>query len=698
VSFGSAALLTQEGTQHKIQHIQVRACALLQGPNRHAAGPVLEALIDFGNLGDYKTRMVPAVTILAGWIAALYADNAKHTVRFEQHKPRGSNCAELVAALASELQCWLGYSSAFTRVHPTATPTTYEFVVACEVPSVTRAVLDFAIAMTSAALWNTPFDFHHESSALFALAQKHCRPDEVSKALVAAAIARHIPVMRVDADAPVLQLGYGIHQKRVVATDMGLNSSVAAQIVQTRSLTYSILRGIGLPVPDSAVVFSAPEAWAAAKRIGTPVRTSPNRLTGQNGGNAENRENAVNGGLCYEANVCAGFGLARVYGEDVIIERDYGGKAYRLLVVDGHMVAALLHSAETFTDVTDAVHPATARLAVLAAHALGLVVSGIDIHCADIAQPLEAQPLEAQNGVIAGVSAAPDLAQHLHPTQGKPRDARIVAAILDLLYPSTAPTQIPLLAVTGASGTTVIAHLLRTMYTLAHWTVGTASRDGVSIGEHGVRSDDASNVRGAHTVLRHPHTEAAVLEIAPESVLHEWLAFAECKIGIVARVRGEASEGTGLLDERAALFRVLIQTVDDAAVLNADDPHAVKLATSAAARVLFFSARPANPVILAHLAKGETCVTIEDQMIVIASREECIPVAKLTDIAFTQQDQGKALIAVENALAATAAAYAAGFAPEMIAHALTTFPLELPPYIAITSPMIASYSPYNEGL
>ncbi len=150
-----------------------------------------------------------------------------------------------------------------------------------------------------------------------------------------------------------------------------------------------------------------------------------------------------------------------------------------------------------------------------------------------------------------------------------------------------------------------------------------------------------------------------------------------------------------MLDERAALFRVLVQTVNEAAVLNADDPHAVRLASSAAAHVLFFSTRPANPVILAHLAKGETCVIVEDQMIVIASRKERNPVAKLADIAFTQQ--GKNSAAVENALAATAAAHAAGFAPEMIGHVLAAYPPELPSQIAIAPPVIASYSYRKEG-
>ncbi len=514
-----------EGTQHKTEYIQVCACSVLQGPNRHAAGPVLEALLDFGSPGDYQARVVPAATILTGWIAALYADDTKHAARFRQHNPATMNGAELVAALIGELQRWLGYSPAFTRVHATATPMTYELVIACEEGALAQAVLECALAMAAAALWNTPFDFHRETAALFAIVQKQ-RSGEVLKALVGAAKARHIPVMRLDPNVPALQLGYGIHQKRVLASEMGLNSAVAAQIVQTRSLTYSVLRGIGLPVPESAVVSSATDAWAAAKRIGTPVRTSPNHVTGQNRGNAEN---GVNAGLRYEANVCVGFDLARVYCEEVIIERDCGGKAYHLLVVDGHMVAALLRSGETITDVTDAVHPDTARLVVLAAHAIGLVVSGVDIRCADIAEPFD-----AQNGVIAGVSAAPDLAQFMQPAQDKPRD--IVTPILDLLYPATAPTQIPLLAVSGASGTTAITHLLRTMYTMARWTVGTASRDGVTIGEHTVRSEDASNVRGAHTVLRHPHTEAAILEIAPQSILREGLVDYRCKVEGALRV------------------------------------------------------------------------------------------------------------------------------------------------------------------
>jgi len=73
----------------------------------------------------------------------------------------------------------------------------------------------------------------------------------------------------------------------------------------------------------------------------------------------------------------------------------------------------------------------------------------------------------------------------------------------------------------------------------------------------------------------------------------------------------------------------------------------------------------------AHLAEGEAGVYVEDDRIVVADGKQVMEVVELSRVEFTVD--GKIEFQVMNALAATAAAWAAGLNPAMIARALTTF-------------------------
>ncbi|MCP2835026.1 hypothetical protein NK896_24170, partial [Salmonella enterica subsp. enterica serovar Typhimurium] len=67
-------------------------------------------------------------------------------------------------------------------------------------------------------------------------------------------------------------------------------------------------------------------------------------------------------------------------------------------------------------DVTDQVHPDTARLVALAARVVGLDIAGIDLMVEDIRRPLR-----EQGGAIVEVNAGPGLLMHLKPAEGQPR-------------------------------------------------------------------------------------------------------------------------------------------------------------------------------------------------------------------------------------------------------------------------------------
>src|SRR6185369_10521354 len=87
---------------------------------------------------------------------------------------------------------------------------------------------------------------------------------------------------------------------------------------------------------------------------------------------------------------------------------------------------------------------------------------------------------------------------------------------------------------------------------------------------------------------------------------------------------------------------------------------------------VYFSTDPNNHIIKAHMEdENGGCVYIEDSFIVLATSDSRVDLVELDRVGFTSG--GKIRFQVQNALAATAAAWAAGLNPAMIVRALTTF-------------------------
>jgi cyanophycin synthetase len=529
-----------------------------------------------------------------------------------------------------------------------------------------------------------------------------------------------------------VQLGYGVYQKRIRASETSNTSAIAVDACQEKPLTNHMLRVVGVPVPDGRPVASADEAWAVAQEVGLPVVVKPE---------SGNQGKGVSVNLNSEAEVRSAYEIARLFRGDVLVERQIDGADYRLLVVNGKMVAAArrdpaqvvgdgqrtvrelveavnrdprrrdghsssltrirldsaadlvlaqqgltldavpepgravrlrsnanLSTGGTATDVTDDVHPSNAHLAELAAQILALDVAGIDVICRDIARPLR-----EQGGAIVEVNAAPGLRMHLDPASGTPR--KVGVPIVGMLFPRDAPSRIPIIAITGTNGKTTVTRLVAHMYETARRVVGMTSTEGTYIGGELVIAGDCSGPRSARTVLLHPHVEVAVLETARGGILREGLAFDWCTVGVVTNVSGDhlGLRGIDTLEDLARVKQVVIENVhrDGAAVLNADDPLVAEMAAATDARIVYFSANPRNPIVTAHLAQNGACVLVEQGAIVLAVDNLRTELIALERVPFTLG--GRIPFQVQNALAATAAAWAAGLNPATITRALTTF-------------------------
>jgi cyanophycin synthetase len=714
--------------------VTVRSLRVLRGPNLYAYMPVLHAVMDIGPYEEQPSNSFPGfVDRLVAWLPTLHKHECSvgRPGGFIERLQRGTYLGHIVEHITLELQMRMGFDVAFGRARGTGEPGVYNVIIEFkeEVPAV--EAFHTALRLVLAAMHDEPFDIPAELDRLAGLADEY-RLGPSTGAIVKAARVRKIPVLRITPKGSLVQLGYGVHQKRILASETSYTSAIAVDLCQEKSLTNMMLRQVGVPVPDGDKANSADEAWRIAQEIGMPVVVKP--ADGNQG-------KGVSVNLNSEEEIRSAFEIAREYGSAVLVERYLEGHDFRLLVINGkleaasrrdpahvigdgqHTVAELmellnqdprrrpghggiltrviandavkltlqqqdmaldsvpeprqvvrlrrnsnLSTGGTATDVTDEVHPSNARLAELAAQILSLDVAGIDVVCRDISRPLA-----EQNGGIVEVNAAPGLRMHLHPSEGQPRD--VGKPIVDMLYPPGSDARIPVIAVTGTNGKTTVTRLIGHMYDTARWTVGMTCTDGVYIGREQIMHGDCSGPKSALAVLLHPHVEVAVLETARGGILREGLAFDQCQVGVVTNVTSDhlGMGGIHTLDQLAKVKQVVVEAVakDGAAVLNAQDPLVAQMAAAARGRVVYYALSAKHPVMAAHLAEGEAGVYVEDGMIVVADGKQVIELVDLERVEFTLG--GKIDFQVMNALAATAAAWAAGLNPAMIARALTTF-------------------------
>jgi cyanophycin synthetase len=123
--------------------------------------------------------------------------------------------------------------------------------------------------------------------------------------------------------------------------------------------------------------------------------------------------------------------------------------------------------------------------------------------------------------------------------------------------------------------------------------------------------------------------------------------------------------------------RVVVEAVprDGVAVLNADDPLVVQMARHCSGSVIYFSMDPENEKIKFQASRGRRAVTLEQgrngEMIVLRQGRKSMSLVWTHLIPATFE--GRARMNVQNALAATAAAWAGGAHLHDIRQGLRTF-------------------------
>ncbi len=573
-----------------------------------------------------------------------------------------------------------------------------------------KAAVRIAEALTNGADYNLEEDIQKLREI-----REDTRLGPSTGCIVEEAAKRNIPYIRLNKQS-LVQLGYGVHQKRIRATIASTTSNIAVDIACDKEETKLLLEAAEIPVPRGTVIRTEAGLDEAIQKFGYPLVIKP--IDGNHGkGNTTNITNRDQAIKAFEA--------AKQYGRNVIIERFITGFDFRCLVINNKFICAALrtpasvvgdgvHNIQwlinetnkdprrgyghekvltqitidqftqkmlddanntletipekgervllkptanlstggTSTDVTDEVHPANVFMFERIAKIIGLDICGIDVMATDLRTPVS-----ENGGAILEVNAAPGFRMHIEPAEGLPRN--VAEPVIDMLFPKGSVGRIPIIAVTGTNGKTTTTRLTAHIAKSAGKKVGYTTSDGVYIQNQLMMKGDCTGPVSSTFVLKDPTVDFAILECARGGILKSGLAFQNCDIGIVTNVAADhiGLGGIYTVEQMAKVKAVVPETVfpHGFAILNAEDDLVYAMKNDLKCNIGLFSMDENNPRIKEHCAAGGLASVYENGFVTIMKGNWKIRVMAAKDIPLTYG--GKAVHNIANCLPAVLATY-----------------------------------------
>lgn len=711
----------------------------LRGPNywsirRHK---LIVMRLDLENLADQPSNQI--LGFYEGLVAALpsleeHFCSPGYRGGFLLRVREGTMMGHIVEHVALELQELAGMPVGFGRTRETATPGTYQVAIEYLDEQAGRYAARAAVRLCQSIVDQGYYPQQELNQDLQDLKDlsRDAALGPSTEAIVKEAEAKGIPWMPLGSRF-LIQLGYGIHQKRVQATMTAHTGILGVELACDKEGTKRILADAGVPVPRGTVINYFDELEKAIAEVGSyPIVIKP--LDGNHG-------RGITIDIRSWAEAESAYDAAREISRSVIVERYYVGRDHRVLVVDSKVVAVaervpahvigdgvstikqlieqtnqdpnrgeghdnvltrievdrtsyqLLerqgYTLETVLPHGEVFHlRATANLStggiavdrtddihpenVWLAQRVAKII-GLDIAGIDMVTPDISRPIREVDGVIVEVNAAPGFRMHVAPSRGIPRN--VAGAVLDMLFPHEKPSRVPILAVTGTNGKTTTTRLLAHIFKSTGQTVGYTTTDGTYIGDHLVEPGDNTGPQSAQLILQDPTVEVAVLESARGGILRSGLAFDASNVGVVLNV---AADHLGLgdidtIEQMAKVKSVVAEAVlpNGYAVLNADDPLVAAMAERVKSQVAYFTMNPENEIVRSHTHQGGLAAVYENGYLSILKGDWTLRIEQAINVPLTMA--GRAPFMIANALAASLAAFVQGVPIEQIRIGLSTF-------------------------
>ena len=633
---------------------------------------------------------------------------------FFERVTEGTWMGHVIEHIALEIQTLAGMETGFGRTRGTGKEGEYFVCFNYTEEDAGIYAAKAAVAIAQSLIDNSTYALSDDIMRLREI-REETRLGPSTGCIVDEAAKRGIPFIRLNKHS-LVQLGYGVHQKRIRATIASTTGNIAVSIACDKEETKNLLGAAQIPVPKGDVVRTEEGLLESINRIGYPIVIKP--IDGNHGkGNTTNI-------TTWEQAVVA-FAAAKLYGKNVIVEKFISGFDFRILVINYKFICAALRTPAsvigdgkntiqylieeinkdprrgyghekvltqitidqftqkmldeknytletvpeknelvllkptanlstggTSTDVTDEVHPDNIIMCERIAKIIGLDICGIDIMANDLRTPVT-----ENGGCILEVNAAPGFRMHIDPSVGLPRN--VAEPVVDMLFPKGSTGNIPIIAVTGTNGKTTTTRLTAHIAKTAGFKVGYTTSDGVYIQNQMMMKGDCTGPVSSQFVLKDPTVDFAVLECARGGILKSGLAFQHCDVAIVTNISADHIGLGGIenMEQMAKVKAVVPETVypHGYAILNAEDDLVYAMKKGLNCNIALFSMDENNPRIIKHCKKGGYAAVFENGYISIMKGTWKIRVVKVAEVPVTYG--GKALHNVMNCLPAVLSAY-----------------------------------------
>lgn len=660
-----------------------------------------------------------------------YGENGGFLKRVKE----GTWAGHIIEHFALELQTLAGMDVGYGRTRETSDKGIYNVVFAYHEEEVGRYAARASVRLFLDLAEGEKIEKIKESLEKEIREMREIREDvrfgPSTGSLVEEAESRDIPFIRLN-DQSLVQLGFGVHQKRIQATTTSATNMISVDIAGDKSATKKLLGEMGVPVPKGYRIRDEEDLEDTIERVGYPVVIKP--LDGNHGKGATVGINDLE-----HAKIA--FGKAKEYSRWVIVEKQLIGNDFRALVVNNQLIAvaervpahvvgdgkltiqelidktnedprrgyghenvlteitidqqterliaakdytletvlpkdeilylkttANISTGGTAIDRTDEVHPQNVFLFERIARIIGLDVAGIDVIAPNVSEPLD-----ENGGGIIEVNAAPGFRMHLAPSEGIGRN--VAEYVIDMLFPPGCPSRIPIFSITGTNGKTtttrLIAHILRG----SGKTVGFTTTDGTYIQNQQIVTGDNTGPVSAQLVLKDPTVEVAVLETARGGIIRAGLGFDHCDVGVVLNVAADhlGLKDVNTLEDLARVKSVVPRSVNKKgyAVLNAEDENVYQMKELVDGHLVYFSMDENHPNIERQARRGRVSCVYENGYVTILKGKWKVRIEKAINIPLTYG--GRAEFMIQNVLASTLACFVHGVSLEDIRSGLRTF-------------------------
>jgi cyanophycin synthetase len=311
----------------------------LNGPNVFTAAPVSVARIELGELTCRESTDYPGFSERLAMTLPGLRDHhcaAGRPGGFIDALARGTYFGHITEHVALELSALAGREVHLGRTIWAGADGRYDVLTQCpqdepEDSAVPRELIRLALSVVKNLLVKHRPDLTADLAAIAQTVERE-RLGPSTAAIAAAARRRGITVRRVGGRS-MLRLGYGCHRRLVSAAMTGQTSAIGVDIAGDKMLAKQLLRRAGIAVAEGVVALSAPEAVQAFNQVGAPVVIKP--LNGNHGKCVTvGIRTPAEAGQAYRR-AAAGSGSGAV-----IVESYVPGTDYRVLVVDGRVIAA----------------------------------------------------------------------------------------------------------------------------------------------------------------------------------------------------------------------------------------------------------------------------------------------------------------------------------------------------------------------